>query len=286
MVTAKNDLNFIKQEKVFEEKTKKNFVSTYNKYLDKLIFFNTKFVKDMDIAKDIASDSFIKSLQKIDTYDPEKSAFSTWLFTISRNECIQYLNKSKKITSMDRVVDQEGTTIKDFIEDDTDDNIKEKEFDNLNIKKGSILKSKIDDLKSPYKNVIKLREVEKKSYREITIILRESENVFIKSNFFDSNYKDGILSLVDPEIKKDREVAKMFKINNIVDEHGTEIPYHIISTDKDGLISEIKLPIGNYYIDAEIPFNMSTLKSQIRNGRIMLQRMVKSEFESLDKLYL
>jgi hypothetical protein len=48
----------------------------------------------------------------------------------------------------------------------------------------------------------------------------------------------------------------------------------------------IKLPKGEYTVKGEVPFNMSTLKSQIRNGRIILQGMVEREFEELNHMYL
>lgn len=280
------NFNFINQERIFQEKTKKDFISVYNKYLEKLIYFNTKYVKDIEIAKDIATDSFMKSLQKIDTYNPEKALYSTWLFTISRNECIQYLSKNNILTSMDKVVDEEGTTIKDFIEDDSESNKRDNELDNLNIRKGTILKNKINDLKDPYRNVIRLREIEDKSYREITIILRENQEMVINNRFFEKNYENGQLTLVDPESRKEKDVIKMFSINHIVDQYGNDVNYRILERDKDGLISKLEIPVGNYHINAEVPFNMSTLKSQIRNGRIMLQKMVQSEFESLDRLYI
>ena len=273
------------QMEIFKEKTKKDFLPFYEKYLPKLIYYNNNIVKDMLIAEDIATDSFLKSLKKIDDYDPEKAGFSTWLFTISRNECIQYIKKNNKLTSMDKSVDEEGTTIKDFLHDDTQEVSEIKEMDNLNIKKGNIIKDKIKYLKSPYKEVIKLRELEGKSYREITIILRKKETLDIGENFFGKNYQNGILELVDPEKKKKTELAKLYSIENIVDTNGNPINYKVIERDNNNLISKIEIPKGSYHIEGEIPFNMSTLKSQIRNGRILIKNMVKTEFEKLDKAH-
>lgn len=290
-----------KQMEIFKEKTKKDFLSFYDKYLPKLIYYNNNILKDMLVAEDIATDSFLKSLKKIDDYDPEKAGFSTWLFTISRNECIQYINKyKKKLTSMDKSIDEEGTTIKDFLHDDSQEINEIHDIDNLNIKKGNIIKDKIKYLKNPYKEVIKLRELEGKSYREITIILRKKETININDSFFNikkamdketgeeviiSPYDGKILTLVDPEKKKKNEFPKLYSIENIVDNNGNPIDYKIIERDKDNLISKIELSKGNYHIEGELPFNMSTLKSQIRNGRILIKNMVEKEFNKLDKIH-
>lgn len=285
------------QMKVFKEKTRKDFLSFYDTYLPKLVYYNNKIVKDNLIAQDIATDSFLKSLKKIDDYNPEKAGFSTWLFTISRNECIQYLNKHRKLTSMDKYIDEEGTTIKDFLRDGDDELLVNNELDNLNIVKGNIIKDKIKYLKEPYKEVIRLREIENKSYRDITIILRKKNILSVSDSFFGvkknkeqeiiGQYDGNVLTLVDPEKRKKNELVKFFSINHIIDAvNGKSIDFEIIEIDNNKLISKIKLPKGDYLISGEIPFNMSTLKSQIRNGRIMIKSMVKNEFEQLDKIHL
>lgn len=281
-------LDLAEQMTIFKEKTQKDFETFYESYLPRLVFYNNRIVRDKLIAEDIATDSFMKSLNKIGDYNPEKAGFSTWLFTISRNECIQYMNRHSKLTSIDRSIDTEGTTIKDFLMD-TDDELKElREIENLDIKKGSIVRDKIKYLKEPYREVIWLREIEGKSYRDITIILRKEDFVSIDESFFAKNYEDesGILQLVDPEKKEKGELAKFYSITDITDDDGNSIEFEIIERDVNDLISAIKIKPGTYDVQGEIPFNMSTLKSQIRNGRIIIKDMVKDEFEKLDRIYL
>jgi len=41
-------------------------------------------------ADDLVSEIFIKAFSKIDSFDVEKAAFSTWLFTITKNVLIDY----------------------------------------------------------------------------------------------------------------------------------------------------------------------------------------------------
>lgn len=267
----------------FQEKTNLKFVDFYVKYLPKLTYYNNNFLKDFSKSQDIAIDSFLKSLKKIDDYNPSKSFFSTWLFTISRNECIQYLNKNKRLISSDKKINEDGTSIKDFIEDTLEEDTIDHKIQETNLKKGEILKEKVNLLKSPYKEVITLRDIQGKTYREITIIYRQEKSISLsKTSFQSDSYKEGVLSLYDPEKKEKTQPPKFYSISFVGDSMGNPLEYKIISKDKDGLISKVELPKNSSFIYGEIPFNMSTLKSQIRNGRILLKKMVKEKFKEIE----
>jgi RNA polymerase sigma factor (sigma-70 family) len=156
---------FSQREIIFRERTGKDFTEMYKKYLPKLIYFTNKICNDEQKAEDISMDSFIVALDKIEKYEKEKSQFSTWLFTIAKNLTLQEIKKSKKSISMDVEFDEEGTTLKDFI--DTEDTEDTESIQESFIKKAEIMKRQIDSLKEPYKTVIKMRELEKMPYQEI-----------------------------------------------------------------------------------------------------------------------
>lgn len=44
-------------------------------------------------CEDIAQDVFLSAYQALETYDPARGSFSTWLFTIARNKCLNALRK-------------------------------------------------------------------------------------------------------------------------------------------------------------------------------------------------
>lgn len=117
---------FSDQEKVFRERTGKDFSSLYKKYYPKLIYFTNKMCNDPQKAEDISTDSFMIAFEKIDKYEKEKSQFSTWLFTIAKNLVLQDIKNEKKTVSLDIELDEEGTTMKDFIpEEEGDENMHE-----------------------------------------------------------------------------------------------------------------------------------------------------------------
>lgn len=193
---------FSEQEKMFRERTGKDFSTLYKKYYPKLVYFTSKMCNnDVQKAEDISTDSFWVAFEKIDRYEKDKSQFSTWLFTIAKNLALQDIKNSKKTMSLDIEFDEEGTTMKDFIqEEDSDINVYE-----VQEKKAEIMKNHISKLKNPYKKVIEMRELQKMSYKDIS--------------------------------------------------------------DKLNL-------------------NLSTVKSQIRNGRAILVKETKKEFDEIDEMYL
>ena len=157
-------MEFKEQERNFIERTGNDFEFFYNKYYPKLIYYTTKMCSNKQQAEDITINSFMTAFEKIDKYEREKSQFSTWLFTIARNLMLQDIKNNKRHISIDMELDEEGTTIKDFIpEDKTDD---EKKHD-IMVKKAEIMKRQIKKLKKPYREVMEMREIKKMSYKEI-----------------------------------------------------------------------------------------------------------------------
>src|SRR4051812_4044315 len=52
-----------------------------------------RFVWDSHRCEEIGQDVFVRAFQKLSTFDPARSEFSTWLFTIARNMSINALKK-------------------------------------------------------------------------------------------------------------------------------------------------------------------------------------------------
>ena len=200
-ISITKSLLFSEQEIAFKERTGKDFSTLYKKYYPKLIYFTSKFCKDPQKVEDVSTDSFLIAFEKIEKYEKDKSQFSTWLFTIAKNLMLQEIKNDKKTMSMDVELDEEGTTMKDFIEEANSD----EPFNELVTKKSEIMLKHINSLKDPYKKVIEMREIEKMSYKDIA----------------------------------DR--------------------------------------LGK---------NLSTIKSQIRNGRGILMKKSEEEFDLLDEMYL
>lgn len=161
-------------QRIFKEKTGKEFSDFYQKFNDKLNFFNYKLTMDKQLAEDFSSEAFMTALRKINTYESEISEPSTWLFTISRNLIFQEKKKNKyMVISMDNKIDDEGTTIKDFIADTS-----EKAYENKRIYEAKMeaITKYIPMLKEPYRTVIEMREIQKMTYDDIAKKLQLNES--------------------------------------------------------------------------------------------------------------
>ena len=158
---------FSEQEKVFVERTGKDFTTLYKKYYPKLIYFTSRMLEtnkmDIQYAEDISTDSFLTAFEKIDKYEKDKAQFSTWLFTIAKNLALQSIKNNKKQISLDVEYDDEGTTMKDFIQEEESDVEKQA----IHEKKAKIMVEKIQYLKEPYRTVIEMREIKKMAYKDI-----------------------------------------------------------------------------------------------------------------------
>ncbi|MBK9458974.1 MAG: RNA polymerase sigma factor [Sphingobacteriales bacterium] len=74
----------------------------YERYADKVYRRCISFVKEASIAEDLTHDIFIKVYLNLGGFK-QKSKFSTWLYSITYNFCVDYVRKKQK----DNVVDME-----------------------------------------------------------------------------------------------------------------------------------------------------------------------------------
>jgi len=258
--------NTTEQELLFKERTGEEFSFFYEKFNPRLIYYINNITKDEHLAEDVATDAFIKAFEKIEQYEKDKAQFSTWLFTIGRHLALQELKQGRKTMSIDSELDDEGTTLKDFIQED--DNNDEFLFV-LNNKKTEILKREIEKLKQPYRNVIEMREIQRMQYKEIACAMGK-----------DVNFKLTIGD--DATIDLPVEISKCYRV---MDKYGNEVEFELIKGEQfyEQILIERK---GTYEFFGREPKNLSTIKSQIRNSRNLLIESSKKEFSMLDEMYL
>lgn len=67
------------------------FQLLFERYRDRLFrFIHVVYVRDYEAAADCTQETFIRVVRKRDSYDPERR-FSSWLYTIARNLCLNWL---------------------------------------------------------------------------------------------------------------------------------------------------------------------------------------------------
>ena len=137
-------------------------------YRDPLYFMLYEKVGDQELAKDLTIESLGKAFKKLHLYVPNY-VFSTWLFTVARNHCIDYLRKNKLPTvSIDKMMlDEDGKrTNFDLISDMLNP---EQEMEKK--QRVAILRQIVDQLKPKYRALVKLRYFKEMTYVEIATTL-------------------------------------------------------------------------------------------------------------------
>ncbi len=56
--------------------------------------FVRNLVRHAPDAEDLVQEVFVAVFRKLDSFDAERSQFSTWLLTIARNQCLNHLKRS------------------------------------------------------------------------------------------------------------------------------------------------------------------------------------------------
>ena len=67
-----------------------------DKYKDSIYYMLLKMVNNNDDAEDLTLEAFGKAFNRLHQYTPN-FAFSTWLFKIATNNCIDFLRKRRKM---------------------------------------------------------------------------------------------------------------------------------------------------------------------------------------------
>jgi RNA polymerase sigma-70 factor (ECF subfamily) len=72
------------------------FELLYRRYFDKVLDKCYSFVKNRLVAEELTEDIFSKVYEKLPLFRG-KSSFSSWLYAITYNHCIDYLREKKKL---------------------------------------------------------------------------------------------------------------------------------------------------------------------------------------------
>lgn len=175
----------------FKKITGFNFNHFYLTQKPKLIWYLTKWTKDVEVSEDYADEAFIQALQKIDTYEKDKSKIETWLYTIALN--IARKNHQDSLRFQCVSIDKEynnSSTINMFLP--IHESNHDFEMNNEIEKKAEIVKNAINEMtdkQNKYKQVLVMREIDNLTYNEISDCLKIN------------------LSTIKSQIKKGREIV-------------------------------------------------------------------------------
>lgn len=73
----------------------------YHRYKDRLISIAYRYDNDINTAKDILQNTFIKIFKNLDSFNSEKGSFEQWITRILINEALMHKRKNKNFISND-----------------------------------------------------------------------------------------------------------------------------------------------------------------------------------------
>ncbi|MEZ4195248.1 MAG: RNA polymerase sigma factor [Candidatus Paceibacterota bacterium] len=133
----------------------------YDQYLDQIYRFIYYKVFSKELAEDLTSDTFLKALSRLSSYNVDKGRFNSWLYQIARNTVIDHFRTKKTEVSIEDVFD---------IPHD------ERTVEQLDALSGlNKVETYLETLPARQREVIVLRVWEGKSFSEIATMLGGTE---------------------------------------------------------------------------------------------------------------
>lgn len=138
------------------------FACLVRRYQRRLTAFLAQLVGDMELARELAQEAFLRAWSALERFDPQYR-FSTWLFRIAHNLGIDQLRRRRLQTTPLHRKDSSGEEVELAISDDAKDPLGH--FQNQEL--AQRLRSTIEELRPEYRELVLLRHFGGLSYQEI-----------------------------------------------------------------------------------------------------------------------
>jgi RNA polymerase sigma-70 factor (ECF subfamily) len=140
------------------------YAQLMDRYRESIYFMMLKMVKNTDDAEDLTIEAFGKAFNRLHQYSPNY-AFSTWLFKIASNNCIDFIRKKRiKVTSMDSGIKTDDGEVVFY---DAKSSGKDPEEHVIHKQKVLMMRELVSRLKPRYRILVEKRYFEELSYEEI-----------------------------------------------------------------------------------------------------------------------
>lgn len=163
---AQEDFDLVESAKKGDQNA---FSKLMSRYHDSIFFMVLKMVHNRDDAEDLTMEAFGKAFNSITNYSAD-FAFSTWLFKIATNNCIDHIRKKKlQTTSLEQTNttsedgDVQPIAVKDYSPDPEESLMKDQRAEKI--------RGAIEQLSPKYRTLIELRYLDELSYEEIAVKL-------------------------------------------------------------------------------------------------------------------
>jgi RNA polymerase sigma factor (sigma-70 family) len=168
---SKSERDFRLVMQILESGNRAAYSELMDEYFEKVYTRMLKMTGQPGDAEDITMEAFNKAFSKLDQYTPDY-AFSTWLYRIAKNNCIDYLRRNKK--DIDNMVNQQEAGV-GIAAHELANQLPSPEQLMITQQETRLLREIVDTLHPKYKDIIKLYYFKELSCEEIATQLNLPE---------------------------------------------------------------------------------------------------------------
>jgi RNA polymerase sigma factor (sigma-70 family) len=148
-------------------------VRGYNRRIYNICY---RFTGSADQAEDLTQEVFVRMFRSLNSYDPDKAAFNTWITTLTRNLLVDNFRKTKYDRTTDSLEcnvtgDEDGPTLGEQIRDNAstpDEKLQSSETK-------QIVHNALQKLSPELREAVILRDLQDMDYRDIAQVLKVPE---------------------------------------------------------------------------------------------------------------
>jgi RNA polymerase sigma-70 factor (ECF subfamily) len=162
--TEKSKRDYLLLREALDHGNQQAYAELLRLYRNPIYYMLLKMMNNPNDAEDLTMEAFGKAFKNLDQYSPE-FAFSTWLFKIAANNCIDFMRKKN---SMPNCIDQDLFNLEINLNDVNGGMPDTPEERIIEKQKIIMLRNAVDQLRPKYKQLIELRYFKEYSYEEIS----------------------------------------------------------------------------------------------------------------------
>lgn len=162
-LSAKGVYDWKLVQRAIKKNDQKAYAELMGRYKDTIFFMLLKMIKSKDDADDLTIEAFGKAFKNLSQYTPD-FAFSTWLFKIATNNCIDFIRRKKEAVSLDKTHE---TIDGDMISFEPKSEFLNPEEKAIKKQKIQVMQSVVEKLQPRYRTLVELRYFQERSYEEI-----------------------------------------------------------------------------------------------------------------------
>lgn len=164
-LSSKAQYDYTLVRKAVDDRDQKAYAELMERYRESIYYMLLKMVNNPNDAEDLTIEAFGKAFSRLKQYKPNY-AFSTWMFKIASNNCIDFIRKERKKRTMSLDTGMQNKDGED-VTFDVESDARDPEEEMVRDQRMQKMREVVEELKPRYKQLVILRYFKEYSYDEI-----------------------------------------------------------------------------------------------------------------------